>query len=673
MISFWLRRMLTVLLILATVLTNYAQNDSFLGTLTQKSEKYLPAPKYPDLFKTIPLISEESSEWVKMLYSASPNYFEITDAYEAYYANHDFVKNTHTQNYKYFCRMVEAEHLYDETGEIYIPDAEEIREQEIFFEEKYQAILERQGITSRLGNWSSIGPFETFDTDGVTYKSSQVNVYTIAQAASNTNVMYAGVEGGGLFKSTDKGLNWTAISEDMNLGGIGAIEVDPNNENIVYMAQGNRLYKSPNGGTSWNIIDDVTNLKITDISINPSSSNVILTAGNKGLKRSIDGGQSWVYILTDKCWDLELKTDDPNTVFVAKSNPTVVRTEIWKSTDNGQTFAPKTTGWYQPISGVAASNGGARIGVTDADPNRVYVILLGNEDDNVDDNNYIGIYRSDDAGESWHTPYDGDGDGNPDNEPGGPYSDDHWCFTHFGLTTTGYNQGFYDLAIDVSDADPDKFLVGSLNLFKSEDGGVTYVAWGGYQCHSCGPGYRHPDIQEIEINGNDVWVTSDGGIDYYDANLNYLTSRTKGINGSAYWGLGQGWNEDVVTGGRYHNGNGAHYEGYPFGQYIALGGGEAATGYVNQGENRKVYHSDISGKLLPSTITGGVSNITNYSMFPNQHYISNWKSEIVPDPRSWNTLYLGNSNKVWKSVDGGSSFSVIGTFGSNGDEKSTWH
>ncbi|MCB0652024.1 MAG: T9SS type A sorting domain-containing protein [Saprospiraceae bacterium] len=647
----------------------YAQTTVVEQLLTQRSESYLPQPKYPELFKTIPLINDASPEWVKLMYSESPNYFDIIEAYNIYYASHDFVKNTHTQNYRYFNRIVSGEHYYAADGTIYIPNAEEIQAQEAFFKEKYEAILERQGLESRLGNWSAIGPFETFATDGITYKSSQVNVYAIDQATSNPNVMYAGSEGGGLFKTIDKGVNWTAISEEMDLGGIGAIEVDPNNENIVFMAQGNRLYKTVNGGSSWTILDDITNLKITDISINPSNSNVVLTAGEKGLKRSIDGGLSWVTILSDKCWDIELKTDDPNTVFVAKTNPAMVRTEIWKSTDNGQTFFAKTTGWFNPIGGVAASTGGARIGVTNADPNRIYVILIGEENDAVDDNNYIGIYRSDDAGESWHTPYDGNGDGNPDNEPGGPYSDDHWCFTHFGLTTTGYNQGFYDLAIDVSDTDPDKFLVGSLNLFKSDDGGVSYTAWGGYQCQSCGSGYRHPDIQEIEINGADVWVTSDGGIDYYDSNLNFISSRTKGINGSAYWGLGQGWNEDVVTGGRYHNGNGAHYEGYPAGQFLALGGGEAASGYVSQGENRKVYHSDISGKLLPATITGGVSDITNYSLFPNESYVPNTKSEIVTDPRSWNILYLGNGNKVWKSVDGGSSFNVIGSFGTSDSDK----
>ena len=316
----------------------------------------------------------------------------------------------------------------------------------------------------------------------------------------------------------------------------------------------------------------------------------------------------------DYCWDIKLKSDDPNTVFLAKSNPTKNITEILKSTDGGQTFIVKDNGLYSPIVGVDLYNGGARIGLTDADANRIYVVLLGNEDDDIDDNNFIGIYRSDNAGELWTTPYDGNNDGYPDNEPGGPYSNDHWCFTHFGVTTTGYNQGFYDLDIEVSDIDPDKFLVGSLNLFKSEDGGTSYKKWGGYVCDDCGKGYRHPDIQEIEINGNDVWVASDGGIDYYNSNLDFIESRNKGLNGSAYWGYDQGWNYDVMVGGRYHNGNAAYYETYGVGNFLSLGGGEKATGYVNKGENRKVYHSDIYGKEIPNLITGNIRNIPKYSL-----------------------------------------------------------
>ena len=53
-----------------------------------------------------------------------------------------------------------------------------------------------------------------------------------------------------------------------------------------------------------------------------------------------------------------------------------------------------------------------------------------------------------------------------------------------------------------------------------------------------------------------------------------------------------------MVGGRYHNGNAAYYETYGVGNFLSLGGGESATGYVNKGENRKVYHSDIGIALI---------------------------------------------------------------------------
>jgi len=622
---------------------------------------FLPKPKYESLFKTVPPISDEDPKWVHLLYSESPNYFDIQREYNKYYKDRVFEKNTHTQNFKHFSIIIRNEDYLKEDGTVYIPEKKQDQ-----FKTSNQS---NEGIYTSHGEnsdkWIPMGPFETFNEGGVSPKSSQLNVYTFDQSISNSNILYAGGETGGVFKSINKGISWEAVGDDYNVTGhVETIKIDPNNHSVVYFSNGDGfMYKTIDGGVTWNEILYNGDFQITAIEISPDNSDVIWIAGTKGLYKSIDGGNSWSTIFNDKCWDIKLKTDDPNTIFLTKSNPTKNITEILKSSDGGQTFTVKDNGWYSPIGGVALSNGGARIGLTDADPNRVYVILLGNEDDNVDDNNFIGIYRSDDAAESWSTPYDGNNDGNPDNEPGGPYSDDHWCFTHFGVTTTGYNQGFWDLDIEVSDSDPDKFLMGSLNLFKSEDGGKSYRRWGGYGCDDCGPGYRHPDIQEIEINGNDVWVASDGGIDYYHSDLDFIESRNKGLNGSAYWGYDQGWNYDVMVGGRYHNGNAAYYETYGVGNFLSLGGGESATGYVNKGENRKVYHSDINGKEIPNIITGYINNLTKYSLFPNESYVFSRRSEIVNDPRYWNTLYLGKDHKLWKSENGGSGFSLVKAFG----------
>ena len=632
----------------------------------ENGKMFLPKPKYESLFKTVPPISDEDPKWVHLLYSDSPNYFDIQREYNKYYRHRVFKKNTHTQNFKHFSIIIRNEDYVKEDGTVHISDKKQ--DQFKTSNQSNEGIYTSHG--ENLDKWIPMGPFETFNEGGVSPKSSQLNVYTFDQSISNSNILYAGGETGGVFKSINKGFSWEAVGDDYNLSGsVQTIKIDPNNHEVVYFSNASGfLYKTIDGGNTWNQIYYYRDYKITAIEISPDNSDIIWIAGNKGFYKSINGGNSWSAIFYDYCWDIKLKTDDPNTVFLAKSNPTKNITEILKSTDGGQTFIVKDNGWYSPIGGVALSNGGARIGLTDADANRIYVVLLGNEDDDIDDNNFIGIYRSDNAGELWTTPYDGNNDGYPDNEPGGPYSNDHWCFTHFGVTTTGYNQGFYDLDIEVSDIDPDKFLVGSLNLFKSEDGGTSYKKWGGYVCDDCGKGYRHPDIQEIEINGNDVWVASDGGIDYYNSNLDFIESRNKGLNGSAYWGYDQGWNYDVMVGGRYHNGNAAYYETYGVGNFLSLGGGEKATGYVNKGENRKVYHSDIYGKEIPNLITGNIRNIPKYSLFPNENYVFSKRSEIVNDPRYWNTLYLGKDHKLWKSENGGSSFSLVKAFGSEEED-----
>ena len=624
--------------------------------------KNSPTPKYHELFKIIPLIESDAPEWIHLLYSSNPNYYKIVEAFNTYYRNHLFKKNIHTQNFKYFSKIIHDQDYLKDDGSIHIPSLDELNKN------SYRVLKSRNISKNQVAvaNWIPLGPFETFENGGVQQKSSQVNAYAFAQSTANPNILYTGAETAGVYKSIDKGLNWTSIGDFVfNDGAIQSIEIDPTNPDIVYIGTSNKVYKTIDGGSIWNVILSEWNSKISAITINSSNPQIVLIAGNNGLKRSTDGGASWTTLFTDRCWDIKLKTDDPSTIFLAKRNTNKNITELLKSTDNGVTFNVKNNGWFSPIGGVASSDGGARIGVTNADPDRIYVVLLGEENDDVDDNNYIGIYRSDNAGEIWTTPYDGNNDGSPDNEPGGPYSNDHWCFTHFGVTTTGYNQGYYDLDIEVSDINPDHIMMGSLNLFKSENGGVTYTQWGGYGCTGCGSEYRHPDIQEIEMNGNDIWVCSDGGIDYYDANLDFIESRNNGINGADYWGFDQGWNHDVFVGGRYHNGNATFYENYPFGKFLSLGGGESATGYVNKGENRKVYHSDISGKEIPKEINGNITDIAKYSLFPNESYVHSEKSEIVNDPRYWNTLYLGKENKLWRSNNGGQSFSLVKEFGSD--------
>ncbi|MGB2272947.1 MAG: VPS10 domain-containing protein [Flavicella sp.] len=657
-----------ILVILFCSLSSYAQNAK---------ETYVPKPKYISLFKTIPAISYGEPDWVHLLYGENPNYYQISDAFDAYYRNHPFVKTVHSQNLKMLSKIVLSEDYVQDDGSLYIPNKSEklgIDARVLRSRKSKKTQLNKQGQKTNLNgvsNWTAIGPFETYDVGGVQKNSEQLNVYAFDQSKSNPNRLLAGTETAAVYTSNDKGMQWNSVGDSyFNDGAIREVKIAPSNPNIFYVALSNTLHVSMDAGVSWSLLLYEQGLRLHCVLVHPNNPDIIMIGGPKGLKQSIDGGLTWSTIFLEECWDLQFNTSNSEIIYLTKTNTTKKITEFLKSTDGGQTFNVQNNGWFEPIGGVALKTGGARIGLTDADSNRIYVVLLGDEDDDVEDNNFIGVYKSMDGGASWTTPYDGNNDGQPDNEPGGPYSQNHWSFSFFKATPNEwasywpYNQGFYDLGITVSDTDPDLFMFGCLSMFKSEDGGTTYKKWGGYSCDaSCGPEYRHPDIQDMEANGNDVWVATDGGLDLYDANFDFVASRKNGMNGSDWWGFGQGWNEDVLVGGRYHNGNAAYHNGYPSGDFIQLGGGETATGYVALGDNTKVYHSDIGGMQIPTSITGTVKSIPNYGMYPNESYVFPNRSEIVTDPNYWNVLYLGKDQNLWKSTDGGVTFELLHSFG----------
>jgi hypothetical protein len=159
-------------------------------------------------------------------------------------------------------------------------------------------------------------------------------------------------------------------------------------------------------------------------------------------------------------------------------------------------------------------------------------------------------------------------------------------------------------------------------------------------------------------------MTSDGGI---ELSRDYFTTHealNRGITGSDFWGFGTGWNEDILVGGRYHNGNSGWYENWMPGECLSLGGGEAATGYVNPGAGRRTYFSDIGGVVLPEE-QNGFAQYFSLGKYPNESYYDAESGEIEWDPVSWNTFYVTNENKLWKTTDGGASWNIWYEFGAD--------
>lgn len=598
------------------------------------------------LYPVAPAAGESLPEWAVQLYGEKPNVWSIDAAYRRWRLENPTKKTTYTQYYKKWRRAVQG-HI-DANGFVdkITPETDASIRERI-----RQIRAAESGLVQQP--WRCIGPFETFSTNegpNPPAQSSQVNVYCLDQSLSDPNVLYCGTEGSEIFKSLDKGKNWICVSRTYAISTPTAIEVHPLNPDVVFVGEGNNIRKSTDGGNSWTSVLTVGDLGANEILVNPAQPNIVLAATYKGLYRSVDEGQNWVRLFPEACYDVEWKTDDPGTAFLLRNDPSAKICRFYKSSDSGLNWTLKSNGWFfsnEP----GVNDGGARLAVTNADPNRVYAVLIGEAREG--DSGFIGIWRSNDAGENWALP-------NP--PAGGPWIEgQHPNMATIGQTG-GYHQGFYNLGFDASDTNPDQLLAGFLNLWISYDGATSFTCIGGY----CGNdfNYVHPDCQEIEINGSDVWMTSDGGIEYSDDFFETHYARNRGITSSDFWGFATGWNDDLFVGGRYHNGNTAWYENWTEGECLSLGGGEAPTGYVNPGPGLETYHSDLGGVILPET-QNGFAEYFGFGKFPNESYYDAESGEMEFDPRCWNTIFVSHKNVLWKSEDGGASWDDLFTFGND--------
>ena len=585
--------------------------------------------------------------WVQAMYAADPNVFEVDFLFDRYYRDRPFEKNVHTQNYKHWRRQVA--NFLNEEGFIRRPSYAEEEARARYLQDRRAALAHERGAV-----WQSLGPVETYEDGSATPISWHTNVYCVEQSAIDPDLLYAGTEGGGVFKSTDHGLNWTLVTANEPFGpGIQDIKISPFDVQTVYVTANRRIYKTENGGQNWSEVFfiDETGYQLR---FDPGEAETVWCAARNGLYRTDNGGESWTLVQTGICWDVQFHPTNPSILYLLRSNSTLKRTEFFKSTDGGQNWDLKDIGWYVPADPANAQEFGAKIAVTAAAPERVYAGLIG--DSKPDDNGWIGVYRSDDAGETWS---------NPSGQDGGPYPNNY----NPAAYNDGYHQGFYNFDLEVSDLDPDLIWVGTIRLNESSDGGATFIPIGA--ANSQRLSLIHADIQDLEVLGDEVWVASDGGLNYSTDLLQSHESRKTGIVGADYWGFGSGWNEDVLVGGKYHNGNGIYYEAYGLGNYKQAGGVEEATGYVHPIESRKTYYAqgwtgNTQVREAANDLAGSFVSHPALPIVPNESYVESSSSGIYFDPRYADHLYAGIGSGIWKSTNGGSSFELLHDFGQNG-------
>lgn len=310
--------------------------------------------------------------------------------------------------------------------------------------------------------WRNIGP----QRGGRTKAASGV--------PSQPHTFYVGVANGGVWKTTDAGRTWNPIFDDQPSGSIGAIAVAESDPNVIYvgsgegmprpdLSTGDGMYKSTDAGATWTHLGLRDAQQIARIVVDPKNADRLFVGAlghpygpneERGIFRSLDGGATFERVLykdeNTGGVDIALDPANANIIYAVlwETRQGPWENAVWngpnsglfKSTDGGTT-------WRQLTNGLPSFDDGlGRIGVTVApsDPNRLYAA--------VDAGRNGGIYRSDDAGETWAR-------SNNDSRVVGRPAD--------------------AADIRVHPTNPDIVFVPSIVAWKSTDGGRTFTGWRG--------------------------------------------------------------------------------------------------------------------------------------------------------------------------------------------------
>lgn len=461
-------------------------------------------------------------------------------------------------------------------------------------------------------------------------------INSLAFHPTNTNIIYAGTAGGGLWQSNDGGTTWFTNTDQLATLGVSSIIVHPTSPERIYIATGDGdgsdnysigvlvsvdggLTFSPTGLT-WNTSD--TDL-IRKLIFDPSNQDAIMAATSIGIYRSIDKGGTWTLVQAGDFDDIEANPTLNSNIFYASAQG-----NIYKSSNGGASWTLKQT--------IAGTN---RIALGVSPNNAAYVYALCSKSSN---SGYNGLYRSTDSGES--------------------YISSSLTPNLLGWSATGSDtggQGGYDLVLAVDPLNAEVVYAGGVNTWKSTNGGVNWTIntmWYGVS----GIPEVHADKHALEWQNNTtLWQGNDGGV-YKTTNGGATWQhRGSGIVNSQMYKLGISQTDGKVMTGLQDNGSKLKSAG---GSWSDVIGGDGMECAIQLNDGQVLYGSVYNGDFNRST-NGGTSwqNISdNVPGSPS----GAWITPFEIDPGMPTTIYAGYQ-QVYKSKDKGNTWTSIGNFSTN--------
>jgi photosystem II stability/assembly factor-like uncharacterized protein len=502
------------------------------------------------------------------------------------------------------------------------------------------------------GSWTLVGPRPILETGGAR-RGAMANAMVVDPR--NSNVVYMGAPGGGVWKTTDGGVNWTPLTDQQNSLAVGAIALDPVHPDTIYVGTGNLLggiygagvLKSTDGGTTWT---DITGpfvgpfterssgggAHIVSIVVNPANTQIVLAGVSldhpagcphsldySGVYRSTDGGATWTSTPVFPVGTATAVLFDPvnaNVAYAAIGEffcPTTSQNGIYKSTDAGLTWSPMNGSGANKLP--ASNSYPIYLAQSASTPATLYAAIVGNP---------TVIYKTTDGGTNW----------TPTTRP--PL-----------VRPNGQ--------IAVHPANANIVFVGAEGLYRSLDGGSTWS-----QINTGVDGVSiFGDIRSMGFSagGAKLYVGDDGGphstLDAANAAIHWSNLCDTVATNEYYPGISVHPTDPIVFGGTQDHGI-TKYSGSLL--WTTVQGCDGGWTAINPVTPSIVYGTcPLGGSAV---IQKSASNGDSGTWFSAQNGVNLSDRMILPplvmDPSNPQRLYFG-TNRVYLTIDGASNWTAV--------------